>query len=172
MTTLIGLCLAIRSRVRVIHTERLCFAAGFLLAFCVLLLGSGLAGAQEMRRDEGSLDMILDLSEEDTLDEELPERKRLMLEIPLPSLNEEEKRQEREEPGGGAAPPVGASESELWHLVQGLQQDLEMLKEEIAQLRSEFRSLMPKDSEGEAVAARTVNPFWITDAQLERLEQR
>jgi len=61
-------------------------------------------------------------------------------------------------------------ESDLWKAVRELRNDLEMLKEEIAQLRSEFRSMMPKDHAKDTVAKRTVNPFWITDAQLEKQE--
>jgi hypothetical protein len=115
--------------------------------------------------------MTLDLSEKGTLDKELPAGKRLMLEIPLPSVEEREKGPEVKEPSG-SAPPATASESEFWQVVGRVQQDLEMLKEEIAQLRSEFRSLIPKDAEDDSVTKRTVNPFWITDAQLGRLEQR
>jgi len=171
MTMLSGLWTAIGRRVCVLQIARLCFAVACLLAFYALLIGSCLVGAQEMRQDDDSHDTILDLSEKDTLDEELPARKRLILEMPLSSLNEEEKRQEGNEPSG-AVPPAAESEGEVWQVVRRLEQDLEMLKEEIAQLRSEFRSLMPEDSEDEAVATRTVNPFWISDAQLERLEQR
>ena len=146
------------------------FAAVCLLAFCVLLASSCPVAAEESRQSDEPPDNTLDLSEDETVHEELPTRNRLILEIPLPIFNGEEKRPERGKQPGEPIPPT-ASESELRQIVRQIQQDLEMLKEEIAQLRSEFRFLMPKDSEEGAVTKRTVNPFWITDMQLEQQEQ-
>ena len=143
-------------------------AAACLVAFCVLLAGSWPVAAQDSERRDESSGIILDLSEEEPIDEELPTGRRLMLEIPLPSLKEEEKDLEKVRPPGEPTPPTAASEAEFREIIRQMQQDLEMLKEEIAQLRSEFRSLKPDDSEGDAVTKRTVNPFWISDAQLER----
>jgi|GEM_PF-4549915 len=171
MATLTGQRMRVRCRIGTPGTERLRLAAACLAAvLAVMLAGAGI-GAQEMAPDTESDDMTLDLFETDRPDDQSPARKRLILEIPDSSPDEEENRREGAEPTP-LVPPVTESDSELRQIVRGLQQDLEMLKEEIAQLRSELRELMPKYAEEEAVAKRTVNPFWISDAQLKRLEQR
>ncbi len=171
MATLTRLTMPAGRRVCTLETRWLCMLAACLAGLLMLMLASCGVGAQEKSPDTESDDMILDLFEADRLDEELPARKRLILEIPHSSVEEEENRREGGEPIR-LVPSAAESDSELRQVVRGLQQDLEMLKEEIAQLRSELRDLMPKHSEKETVARRTVNPFWISDAQLKRLEQR
>jgi uncharacterized protein YlxW (UPF0749 family) len=79
---------------------------------------------------------------------------------------EETRRKEAEQPDK-PIPQTTASESELWQIVRQLQQDFEMLKEEIAQFRSELRSILPEASDKDANTKRTVNPFWISDTQIE-----
>jgi len=146
------------------------FAAVCLLASWVLLAGSCAVAAQETEQGDASRDDIIELSGEDEVQEELPTKKREMLVFPDPFLTDEEKGREAGEDSREPVPRTAHSESELWQMVRQVQSDLEMLKEEIAQLRSEFRSLMPKESEEQDIGKRTVNPFWITDAQLERQE--
>jgi predicted RNase H-like nuclease (RuvC/YqgF family) len=134
------------------------------------MLASCGVGAQETSPDAESDDMALDLFEADRPDEEVPARKRLILEVPRLAPEEEESRPEGSEQTA-VVPPAAESEHELREVVQELQEDVEMLKEEIAQLRSELRNLMPKDSQDETVVKRTVNPFWISDAQLKQLQE-
>jgi len=145
------------------------FAAVCLLVYWIVLAGSCAVAAQEKEQDEGSRDINLELSEDETEQEELPTGKRDMLEFPVPFLTEEDKDREADKDSREPAARTVPSESELWQTVRQLRSDLEMLKEEIAQLRSEFRYLIPKEP-GEAITKRTVNPFWITDAQLEQQE--
>jgi hypothetical protein len=132
----------------------------------VLLVGFPRAAAQEPDQSDEPADIILELSEDEPVREESPTRKREMLDLPVPWLTDEEKDHETGKEPDEQVPRTAASESELWRTVRQLQSDLEMIKEEIAQLRSEFRSLMPKEPEEGDAAKRTVNPFWITDVQL------
>ena len=141
-------------------------AAVFLLAFFVLLFGCRQAAAQEADRSDEPAEIILELSEDEPVSEESPTRKREMLDLPVPFLTDEEKNQKTGKESDEPVPRTSASESELWRTVRQLQSDLEMIKEELAQLRSEFRSLIPKEPDEEDAAKRTVNPFWITDVQL------
>jgi len=161
---------AVRRGVHVLEEGSLRVAAVCLLAFCALLAWGWAAAAQEAEQSDEPADIILDLSEDEPMSEESPTRKREMLDLPVPFLTDEEKDRETGEDSREPVPKTAASESELWRTVRQLQSDLEMIKEEIAQLRSEFRSLMPKEPEEEAVAKRTVNPFWITDVRLRQLE--
>ena len=147
------------------------FAVVCLLASWVLLAGSFALAAQETEQDNESRDIIIELSEEEEVQEELPTRKREMLDFPMPFLTDKDKDREAGKDPREPVPPPTHSDSELRQIVRQVQSDLEMLKEEIAQLRSEFRSLMPKESEQQDISKRTVNPFWITDAQLERQER-
>ena len=146
------------------------FAAVCLLVSYVLLAGRCAVAAQVTEQDGESRDIILELSEDETGREELPTGKRDMLEFPVPLLTDEDKDREAGKDSRESAARTATSESELWQTMRQLRSDLEMLKEEIAQLRSEFRSLMPNESEEEDISKRTVNPFWITDVQLEQQE--
>jgi hypothetical protein len=171
MGTLSGLKMRVRCTIGLPGTERLRLAAPRVVGLLMVMLVSTGLGAQEISSDTEQDDMTLDLFETDRPGEESPARKRLILEIPHSSPDEEQNRQEGAEPAP-VVPSAAESDSELRQVVRGLQQDLEMLKEEIAQLRSELRELMPIHPEEETVAKQTVNPFWISDAQLDRLEQR
>jgi len=170
MATLTGQGTGSRRMISSLETERLWLAAACLIVVLMAMFASSGVGAQELSPDTESDDITLDLFETDRPDEELPARRRLILEIPHSSIEEEENRREGTE-SAPVVPPVAESDSELRQVVRELRQDLEMLKEEIAQLRSELRELMPKHPEEETVAKRTVNPFWISDEQLDRLEQ-
>ncbi len=137
-----------------------------LLVLCSPPIGHRIVTAQEDRQAQELRYPVLDLFGEDTAREELLPKERFLLEIDLPSFLEETRRKEAEQPDK-LIPQTTASESELWQIVRQLQQDFEMLKEEIAQFRSELRSILPEASDKDASTKRTVNPFWISDAQIE-----
>jgi hypothetical protein len=141
---------------------------GLVLLFS-LLAGYRAVAAQEGRQTRVSREPIFDLSKDETAQEEPGTDRRFLIDIDLPSATPDERPTKIEQPDEPVS-RTPASDSELWQVVRQLQQDFEMLKEEIAQLRSELRSIVPEDPDKSADMKRTITPFWISDAQLEEKE--
>ena len=140
---------------------------GVLLLFS-LLAGYRAVAAQEDRQTRESREPIFDLSKDEIAQEEPGTEGRFLIYIDLPSPTPDEQPTKIEQPDEPVS-RTPASDSELWQVVRQLQQDFEMLKEEIAQLRSELRSIVPEqpDNDKSADTKRTITPFWISDVQLE-----
>ena len=146
------------------------FAAILLLVTCSLAFGHRLVAAQEDRQADKLRSPILDFEEDETAQDESGTNGRVLIDIgllPDPTDGIQPKGTEPpDEPGSQTA----VSESELWQIVRQLKQDFEMLKEEIAQLRSELRSIMPEPPDTKPDTKRTITPFWISDVQSEEKE--
>lgn len=143
---------------------------GALLLFSLLAVYR-VAAAQEDRQTRESREPIFDLSKDETTQEQPGTDRRFLIGIDLPSTTPDEKPTKTDQPDEPVS-RTPASDSELWQVVRQLQQDFEMLKEEIAQLRSELRSILPEqpDNDKSADTKRTITLFWISDVQLEEKE--
>jgi hypothetical protein len=142
-----------------------------LIAIGLLLLLSlppscRVVAAQEDERTRESRNRIFDLSEDETEQEKPSTENRFLIGIDLPSPTQDKEPAKVEQPDK-PVPQTAGPETELWQVVRQLQQDFEMLKEEIAQLRSELRSIIPEASDKKDDTKVTITPFWVGDVPPE-----
>jgi len=146
------------------------FAVIVLTVTCSLAVEHRVVAAQEVRQADELRSPILDFEDDETAQDESGTNGRVLIDIgllPDPTDGIQPKGTEPpDEPGSQTA----VSQSELWQVVLQLKQDFEMLKEEIAELRSELRSIMPEPPDTKPDTKRTITPFWISDVQSEETE--